>query len=51
MKKRNLKTIKLNKHIISTLNTTLINGGFQKPLDGGTEISYCHVGSHIECCA
>ncbi len=51
MKKRNIKTIKLNKSIISTLNTGFVNGGFRKPIEQGTEISYCHVGSHIECCA
>ncbi|MFK7749497.1 MAG: hypothetical protein AB8B65_13965 [Kordia sp.] len=51
MKKRSIKTIKLNKSVISTLSTTGINGGFDRPIDNGTEISYCHVGSRVQCCA
>ncbi|WP_430409710.1 hypothetical protein [Kordia sp.] len=52
MKKRNLKTIKLNKRIVSTLNTVI--GGLARNDDDirpGTEISYCHVGSRVQCCA
>lgn len=52
MKKRNLKTIKLNKRVVSILNTEFLKGGFEKPIDdNGTEISYCHVGSRVQCCA
>jgi hypothetical protein len=51
MKKRNFKTIKLNKRIISTLSITSIHGGFMKPIEEGTAISYCHVGSNNDCCA
>jgi hypothetical protein len=47
MKKRNIKTIKLNKSVISILGKYSINGGIAK----GTEISYCHVGTKVECCA
>jgi len=53
MKKRSLKKIRLNKHVISTMGTVKVKGGFEKPIDDdlGTEISYCHVGSRVQCCA
>jgi len=52
MKKRNSKTIKLNKRLISTLSINAVLGGrFRRPLEAGTEISYCHAGSNNDCCA
>jgi len=51
MKKRNLETIKLNKRIISTLNTAFIHGGFKAPADQGSEVSRCNAGTNRVCCA
>ena len=51
MKKQNLNRIRLNKNVISTLTGNTILGGLEKPVEGGSRISYCHVGSRIQCCA
>ena len=52
MKKQSLKNIKLNKRVISALSITSVLGGrFRAPLEGDTDISYCHAGTNNDCCA
>lgn len=51
MKKRNLKTISLNKRTISTLDTALLYGGFRSPAEEKTAVSRCNAGTNRVCCA